>query len=139
MVLTVKSLEFNKTLPSDTFNVEAIMQSETSLLGEGSSVVVSSIDFENIFDVTCTSETYDDVTVMSYKGDKSYSIIFQKLEDTPSASARIYDDFVMLDDTIAFVSASSLTFYYSNYEFKIVSSTLTLDEMISVANSLTIA
>ena len=139
MVLTVKSLEFNKTLPSDTFNVEAIMQSETSLLGEGSSVVVSSIDFENIFDVTCTSETYDDVTVMSYKGDKSYSIIFQKLDDAPSASARIYDDFVMLDDTIAFVSASSLTFYYSNYEFKIVSSTLTLDEMISVANSLTIA
>ncbi len=139
MVLMVKSLEFNKTLPSDTFNVEAIMQSETSLLGEGSSVVVSSIDFENIFDVTCTSETYDDVTVMSYKGDKSYSIIFQKLDETPSASARIYDDFVMLDDTIAFVSASSLTFYYSNYEFKIVSSTLTLDEMISVANSLTIA
>ena len=76
---------------------------------------------------------------MSYKGDKSYSIIFQKLDEAPSASARIYDDFVMLDDTIAFVSASSLTFYYSNYEFKIVSSTLTLDEMISVANSLTIA
>lgn len=139
MVLTVKSLEFDKTLPSDTFNIDAIMKSETSAMGEGSSIIVSSINFDNIFDVTCSSETYDDITVMSYKGDKNYSIIFQQLEDTPSASARIYDDFVMLDDTIAFISASSLTFYYSNYEFKIVSSTLTLEEMLDVANSLTIS
>lgn len=139
MILTVKSLELNKVLPSDTFKIDAIMQSETSALGEGSSVIVSSINFENIFDVACSSETYDDITVMSYKGDKNYSIIFQKLEDTPSASARIYDDFVMLDDTIAFISTSSLTFYFSDYEFKIVSGTLTLEEMVDVANSLTIA
>ena len=49
MVLTVKSLEFDKTLPSDTFNIDAIMKSETSAMGEGSSIIVSSISFDNIF------------------------------------------------------------------------------------------
>ena len=51
----------------------------------------------------------------------------------------MYDEFVMLDGAMAFTSTASLTFYKNNYEFKIISSALSLEEMVEVANNIIIS
>ena len=80
----------------------------------------------------------DKITIVSFKGEKNYTIVYQELSDSLLTTSRVYDEFVLLDDSLGFTSTSSLTFYKNNYEFKIVSNTLTLEEMVEVANSIQI-
>ncbi len=139
MTLVVNELNFNVNLKSDAFNVNAIMDSETSLIGEGDLTIINEVLFKDIFEgvsLTASSKT-DDYTILTYSGAKMYNIIYQDVYVTDvSTSTRIYDDFVMLDEGLGFVSSNSLTFYKGNKEFKIISSSLELSEMIQLANSL---
>lgn len=142
MTFTVTSLEFGKTFESNTFNVDAIMESESSLIGEGGSNKASEIIFGDVFDdvVLTSSSTSSDYTILKYSGQKNYTIIYQSYEaQTVSTAERIYDDFVEMDKCLGFVSKNSLTFYLTGKEFKILSAELTVSEMIDVANSLVIS
>lgn len=141
MKFSVDSLKYNVTFKSNAFNVDAIMESESALIGEGSTEKVSEILFGDVFEgvVLSASNTGEDYTVLSYSGEKNYTIIYQTvIESSVSTVERIFDDFVMLDETIGYISSNSLTFYRGDKEFKIISSELTLQEMVEIANSLVI-
>lgn len=139
MTLVVNELNFDLSLKSDTFNVDAIMDSETSLIGEGSLDVITEVSFAPIFEGVSlkASSVMDEYTILSYDGTKKYSIIYQDVHvGSVSAITRIYDDFIMLDSGLGFVASNSLTFYFGDKEFRIISDNLTLEEMVSLANSL---
>lgn len=138
IIFTVSSLEFNKEISSDEFDLNKIMSSETSLLGEGSTNTCSAITFSNPFDLEVCVNNNDEITIISYSGQYSYTIIYQELKDELLSSSRVYDDFVLCDSYLCFESENSLTLYLNNYVFKIISNNLTEEEMILVLNGLSI-
>ena len=139
MILKIKNFKLNPTISNSEFALDQIMKQETSLIGEGKITDCKQISFNNPFDLEVATNDNEEITIVSFKGDKNYTIVYQEITDSLLTTSRIYDEFVMLDDSLGFVSSSSLTFYKNNYEFKIISGTLSLEEMIEVANSIVIA
>ena len=142
MTFTVSKLVYGVTFGKSEFDVDAIMNSETSLMGEGSKVEVNKILFSDVIEeVSLKSSTVNnDTTVLTYEGAKNYFIIYgDAYESEVSTIERVYSDFVLLYHGIGFVSSNCLTFYKNNKEFKIISNVLTLEEMVEVANSLQMA
>lgn len=139
MTLNVSKIDYGISFKSNAFDVNAIMESEASIVGEGSLVPIESVYFANIFEDVAlqTSTTSEEYTILSYTGAKNYYIIYQDVNVVDvSTVTRIYDDFVLLDNSIGLVASNSLTFYVGDKEFKIISSSLTLEEKIQIANSL---
>lgn len=140
MTLTVSELNFNVKHANDAFNVNSIMDSETSIMGEGSLDIVTDVTVKDLFeDVSLTSESKtDDYTILTYTGAKSYYIIYQDIYVTDvSTSSRIYNDFIFLPNgSIGFLASNSLTFYVGNQEFKIITSSLTVEEMVTLVDSI---
>lgn len=139
MTLTVKTFDVGANISNSDFILDQIMKQETALIGEGVTTKCSEISFDNPYNLEITSNKDDKVTVLSFKGEKNYVIVYQELTDELLADTRMYDEFVMLDNTLGFISPSSLTFYLNNYEFKIISSTLTIEELMVVGNSIVMA
>lgn len=139
MTFDVSKIEFNLTFSNQEFNQDAIMESETSVMGEGGFAEISQIIFGDVFEsVSLVSQSVTEkATVLNYDGDKQYFVLYSVVTQSEvTVVERIFEDLVFLDEGIAFVSQNCLTFYRNNREFKIISQELTLEEMISVANSL---
>ena len=138
IILSVNKFKLNQTCTSNEFSLDQIMKQETALIGEGETKKCSQISCDNPFNLEVVTNKDDKITIVSFKGEKNYTIVYQELSDFLLTTSRVYDEFVLLEDSLGFTSTSSLTFYKNNYEFKIVSSTLTLEEMVEVANSIQI-
>lgn len=139
MTFNVNKIEFNLSFSNQEFNQDAIMESETSIMGEGGFAEISQIIFGDVFEsVSLVSQSVTEkATVLNYDGEKQYFVLYSIVKESDvSVVERIYADLVFLDEGIAFVSENCLTFYRNDREFKIISQELTLEEMISVANSL---
>lgn len=138
IIFTVSLLEFNKDILNDEFDLNKIMSSETSLLGEGKSTTCSAITFSNPFDLEVSVNNSDEITIISYSGEYSYIIVYQELKDELLVSSRVYDDFILCNSYLCFESENSLTLYLNNYVFKIISNNLSQEEMVLVLNGLSI-
>lgn len=139
MILTISKLKLNTSVSNSEFLLDQIMKQETALIGEGELKTCTQITFSNPFELEMTTNKDDKLTIVSFKGEKNYTIVYQELTESLLATSRMYDEFLLLDGALGFTSTSSLTFYKNNYEFKIISSTLTLEEMAMVANSIAIS
>ena len=142
MTFNIKELDINISFSNQEFNYEAIMDSETSIMGEGSFEDVSSIVFGDVItNVSLVSQSVTlNTTVLTYGGEKTYYVVYSTVVDQEvSTLERIYNEVVFLDEGLGFVSTNCLTFYRNNKEFKIISQDLTLEEMVLVANSLQLA
>lgn len=139
IIFTINSIEYDKSFDSNAFNQEAIMESETSLIGDGSLVIVNEILVNSVIeDVSlATTSTHEGITILTFDGAKKFVVIHSNIIETEvSAILRVYDDFVLLDQTVGMVSDSCLTFYLGNKEIRILSDALTLEEMAMIANSI---
>lgn len=139
MILNVSKFNLNQKISDSEFLLDQIMKQETALLGEGETKTCSEISFNNPFDLEVVTNKDEKITIVSFTGEKNYTIVYQELNDSLLATSRMYDEFVMLDGAMAFTSTASLTFYKNNYEFKIISSALSLEEMVEVANNIIIS
>lgn len=138
IVFTVSSFELNKSVSDDEFDLNKIMLSETALLGEGNLTEFGNITFSNPFDLEVSVNKTDELTIISYTGDSSYTIVYQEIKDELLVFSRVYDDFYLCNSYLCFESENSLTLYLNNYMFTIISNNLSLDEMFLVVNSLNI-
>lgn len=87
-----------------------------------------------------SSSKTDASAILCYSGDINYTIIVSKVDVTAEVIAiETYDDIEYLDSGICCVSENSMRYYINDYEVTIYSSTLTLDDYLNIAESITLA
>lgn len=141
IISTAKYNEFNYgiTTQKEDFDVEKSMTTVRLEIGEGSLDVSNEYREPSIIIDGCrlvNTEQLEDKVIYLYGGEKEYMVIEEvAVENNVLGYNRLYNDIVELDYEIALLADVSLTWHHLGMEYTIVSSDLSLDEMITVANS----
>lgn len=130
----------NASLTKDMFNVTKIMENETTSLGEGSTQIVSG-SLTQSYNTTASdlilSNTSSDCEVMCFAGTTPFTIVSKTVNsEEPLTPVRIYSDFDITSQGVIAIAENSITYYYGNKEISIISASLSVDEMLSVAASI---
>ncbi len=130
----------NSNLGKDNFNEKKYLnqaeegpnESETSLsitagyVVEGSSLASSSIK--------------NDTTILCYSGEQSYVIIVNKVEVSSEVVAiEDYNDIEFLESGLCLLADNCMRYYLNGYEISIYSETLSVDDYLSIASSISLA
>lgn len=141
--VTFNSFNTSPNLTADSFDADKIMDQKTSILGEGAVESVSgtlSVSYlaEEEDDVQVIS--YQDRTIATYSGEKSYVVVSQTVtileEATPT---RIYSDLFLSTLGVVSTASNSITFFHKNQQITIYSNSLTTSELLEAAYSVTFA
>lgn len=140
IVVDFETFTPNSNLGKDNFNEKKYLnqqqegptEEETSLsitagyIIEGSSLVSSS--------------TTNDTTILCYSGEKAYTIIVNKADVASEVVAiEDYDDVEFLESGLCFLSDNTMKYFLNGYEITIYSSTLTVDDYLNIAGSISLA
>ena len=127
-------------LSGDDFNLEKVSASARLLIGEGTAN--ASLEYREPLYVVegCTlskAEESDEKCVYYYSGEKDYMIVQSITKESSVVSSnRIYNELIEINQGFAGKTDLSLNWYDLGMEYSIISSDLTNEEMISIANSL---
>lgn len=77
IILSVNKFKLNQTCTSNEFSLDQIMKQETALIGEGETKKCSQISCDNPFDLEVVTNKDDKITIVSFKGEKNYTIVYQ--------------------------------------------------------------
>ncbi len=128
-------------LTKTNFDVTKTMEDNVAQLSEGQLGTVSgTLSVSYVIDGSelATTSTTTDVTIMCFTGEKEYTIISRKtVVSDVFTPVRIYSDLAIMNDGLAVFSDNSLTFLNKDLEVSIISSSLTQEELVNIANSLT--
>lgn len=126
-------------LNDNDFKLEYAMTSAKLLLGEGSmDVGASFLEPEVVLEGSelVSKVVLDDSATYYYNGEKKYTIVQTKaVESSVVSSNRIYDDFLEINQGYGALTETSLSWYDLGIEYMIISSDLSTDEFIILANS----
>lgn len=138
--VTFKTFKTDCNLDGSYFNVEKIMTEKTTSLGEGTVLEASgrmTSDYSVDGNSLVLNTNKEDTTIICYSGNKPYTIISTKInKDNPLTYVRLYDDFEFMKTGLLAIDANSITYFYLDQEITIVSSFLTIEEMINIAESI---
>lgn len=139
--LTLSSFSEKPGLSKTNFDVKKTMEDNVSYMSDGYLTAVNGeLVVSNVIEGANLKNELkeDDVTIMCFTGEKEYTVICRKTQtDRVATPVRIYDDFVLMNEGLAVLTTNSLTFFNQDLEVCIVSASLTAEEMVNVAHSLT--
>ena len=138
-------VEFKTFTPNPTFDADHFSESkylkkdvfedveeETSLIIEAGFVVDG-----NVLE---TSKTSSNATILCYSGDKPYTIIVSKVKLYPELVVmEEYNDMVILECGLGLVDDNIFTFYMNNYEIRIYSKDLSVNELEQIASNISLS
>ena len=140
VIVEFKTFNANPTFEADHFSEAKYLkkdvfepnESETSLVLEAGFVVDGS--------VLETSKTTTDLTILCYSGDKPYTILVSKVKTYPEVVViEEYNDVVVLECGLGLVDENVFVFYMNDYEFRIYSNHLSIEEFEQIASNITLS
>lgn len=140
IVVEFKSFTENPTFASDHFSESKYLNKdvfdhsteETSLVIEAGFIIEG-----NVLE---TSKTSNNTTILCYSGSKPYTIIVSKVEIHPEVVVvDEYTDLVILECGLGLADENVFTFYMNDYEIKIYSNGLLLEELEQIASNITLS
>ena len=142
-VITVDFNSFtkDKELGKDYFNEKRYLsnQEEGSTDSETSSLDVT-VGYEVEGNSIITSSNEDNKTIMVYQGEKPYTIIIE--EAIPYSEVVVFDtynDFEVLEVGLCLVNENQMKYFIDDYQVTIYSNSLTIDEYLMIADSISLA
>lgn len=142
-VITVDfdNFEPNKNLGKDNFNEKKYLnqdQEGPSEDGETSLSVTTGFTVEG--STLASSSKSDKATILCYSGETNYTIIVSKVDIASEVVAiENYDTIEFLSCGVCCMSENSMRYYLNGYEVTIYSNTLTVDDYLNIAESITLA
>lgn len=139
------NIDLNATFNNDYFKLENSMKT-TNL--DGGDATVSSID-EIIFPMYVPSNTYlstqDKVflengerVILTFAGDKPFTLVQETAKEGSSLNVISTGDLEMITDSVGYISDTSVSWISNGIEYYISSSALTQQELLDVANSMSV-
>ena len=142
MKLNVINIQYNIDLENDYFDVNKYINKEQIEKTKESSASLEEI----VYPMYVPSDTYltsQDVistedgerVILSFTGESQFTLIQENLVNT-SSLGYIYGDPYLILDTVGAVTDSSITWISNGIEYSVMSDTLEIDELLTVAQSI---
>ncbi len=143
IVMNFNKIEFNSTINDDIFNIDNNVFSN-----EDNEETVSTID-GIVFPMYVPTDTYltsQDVisvdggerAILTFSGEKPFTIIQETISNTDILNMNVDGEPQMIMDTIGVLSDSYVSWISGGMEYYVISEDLTQDELLTVANSISV-
>ena len=143
IVMNFNKIEFNTTINDDIFNIDNNVFSN-----EDNEKTVSTID-GIVFPMYVPTDTYltsQDVisvdggerAILTFSGEKPFTIIQETISNTDILNMNVDGEPQMIMDTIGVLSDSYVSWISGGMEYYVISEDLTQDELLTVANSISV-
>ena len=143
IVMNFNKIEFNSTINDDIFNIDNNVFSN-----EDNEKTVSTID-GIVFPMYVPTDTYltsQDVisvdggerAILTFSGEKPFTIIQETISNTDILNMNVDGEPQMIMDTIGVLSDSYVSWISGGMEYYVISEDLTQDELLTVANSISV-
>ncbi len=143
IVMNFNKIEFNSTIHDDIFNIDNNVFSN-----EDNEETVSTID-GIVFPMYVPTDTYltsQDVisvdggerAILTFSGEKPFTIIQETISNTDILNMNVDGEPQMIMDTIGVLSDSYVSWISGGMEYYVISEDLTQDELLTVANSISV-
>ena len=143
--MTFKNIDLNSTFDDKHFKLETAMESAAK---DEKEQKVSVID-EVIFPMYLPSGTYlasqsrvdldyGQRVILSFGGEKPFTIVQETVQDNNDVIIPVFGEPLMLSDSIGIISENMANWFSNGIEYYISSSSLDQDEIIEVANSISV-
>ena len=143
IVMNFNKIEFNSTINDDIFNIDNNVFSN-----EDNKETVSTID-GIVFPMYVPTDTYltsQDVisvdggerAILTFSGEKPFTIIQETISNTDILNMNVDGEPQMIMDTIGVLSDSYVSWISGGMEYYVISEDLTQDELLTVANSISV-
>ena len=137
--VTFSEFTANKALKEDVFNNKLIMDEKTSLEGVEPTIPTILLTVGHIIDgTTLTSQqTSDSMVILCYTGDKNYTIVASVATTYfPSVTMFEFDELEVMSDGVIMFNDYGGMYYHDGLEVAIYSNELTVNEILSIAETL---
>lgn len=143
IVMNFNKIEFNSTINDDIFNIDNNVFSN-----EDNEKTVNTIDGV-VFPMYVPTDTYltsQDVisvdggerAILTFNGEKPFTIIQETISNTDILNMNVDGEPQMIMDTIGVLSDSYVSWISGGMEYYVISEDLTQDELLTVANSISV-
>ena len=143
IVMNFNKIEFNSTINDDIFNIDNNVFSN-----EDNEKTVNTID-GIVFPMYVPTDTYltsQDVisvdggerAILTFSGEKPFTIIQETISNTDILNMNVDGEPQMIMDTIGVLSDSYVSWISGGMEYYVISEDLTQDELLTVANSISV-
>ena len=143
IVMNFNKIEFNSTINDDIFNIDNNVFSN-----EDNEKTVNTID-GIVFPMYVPTDTYltsQDVisvdggerAILTFSGEKPFTIIQETISNTDILNTNVDGEPQMIMDTIGVLSDSYVSWISGGMEYYVISEDLTQDELLTVANSISV-
>lgn len=143
IVMNFNKIEFNSTINDDIFNIDNNVFSS-----EDNEKTVNTID-GIVFPMYVPTDTYltsQDVisvdggerAILTFNGEKPFTIIQETISNTDILNMNVDGEPQMIMDTIGVLSDSYVSWISGGMEYYVISEDLTQDELLTVANSISV-
>ena len=143
IVMNFNKIEFNSTINDDIFNIDNNVFSS-----EDNEKTVNTID-GIVFPMYVPTDTYltsQDVisvdggerAILTFSGEKPFTIIQETISNTDILNMNVDGEPQMIMDTIGVLSDSYVSWISGGMEYYVISEDLTQDELLTVANSISV-
>lgn len=143
IVMNFNKIEFNSTINDDIFNIDNNVFSN-----EDNEKTVNTID-GIVFPMYVPTDTYltsQDVisvdggerAILTFNGEKPFTIIQETISNTDILNMNVDGEPQMIMDTIGVLSDSYVSWISGGMEYYVISEDLTQDELLTVANSISV-
>ena len=143
IVMNFNKIEFNSTINDDIFNIDNNVFSN-----EDNERKVNTID-GIVFPMYVPTDTYltsQDVisvdggerAILTFSGEKPFTIIQETISNTDILNMNVDGEPQMIMDTIGVLSDSYVSWISGGMEYYVISEDLTQDELLTVANSISV-
>lgn len=141
-IITVDFNTFNpnSNLNKDHFNEKQYLANvEEGPTGSEPANVAVTVGYVIEGNTLNTSTTTDNTTILVYSGEKPYTIIVQEA----NAYAEVvvfdnYDNFEVLTSGLCFINDNSMKYFLDNYEVTIYSNSLSIEEYLNIASTISL-
>lgn len=137
MTVNFSNYNFKTNFNESMFNEEANMTGLLLELGEGfiSYEIEFSAPVSINYDVDVLKSVYDNGCVWYYNGEINFTLVEENISsDSIYNPYTVYDEPILLNNGVGAYSNSKLIWYNNGIEYKIYSDSLTISEMVKIAN-----
>lgn len=143
IIMNFSSIDFNANINDDNFSIDKNVLNNTEI-----DTPVSSIDGV-VFPMYVPTDTYltsQDVVsidggeraILTFNGEKPFTVIQETISGNNSLSMNVDGEPQMIMDTVGVLSDSYVSWISGGIEYYVISEDLTQEELLSVANSISV-
>ncbi len=130
----------NSNLGKDNFNEKKYLGNQEEKPDEEETALTITAGYIMEGSTLASSSKTDETTILCYKGEVNYTIIVSKVEVSDEVVAiDVYNSIEFLECGLGFFNENTMKYYNKEYEITIFSNSLTIEDYLNIADSITLA